>query len=178
MPIFLLFTILFCFPTLGHAAHQVFGEQWLQDKRLLPEEDYVHQGADAETFDEIGYYFPEFARRVLAQFVLRAEQLGFAKELDQPPTPDQQGVTEIELPSGNIRYYDTSRIYRAMNATLTDEDGQPVLDENGSPVHFHPHVDDRTAAFQALLSSDKAKRDKSIPHWSNPAWYEHFGPPE
>ncbi|MDH5428892.1 MAG: hypothetical protein OEZ57_06510 [Nitrospirota bacterium] len=88
-------------------------------------------------------------------------------------------MTEIELSPGIICYYDTSRIYRAMNATLTDEDGQTVLDENGHVVHFNPHVDDSAAAFQGLLRDEETKRRNSIPHWSwNPAWEEHFGPDE
>lgn len=173
-----MFAILLCFPTFAHAAHGQFDEIY-QDDHLLPDEEYVTQGADAATYEEVGDYFPEFARRVLAQFVLRAEQLGFAKELDQPPTPDQKGVTEIELSPGISRYYDTSRIYRAMHATLTDEDGKPVLDENGHAVHFNPNVDDSAAAFQGLLRDEETKRRNSIPHWSrNPAWQEHFGPPE
>ncbi|MDH5428891.1 MAG: hypothetical protein OEZ57_06505 [Nitrospirota bacterium] len=86
MPLFLLFTILLCSPTFAHAGHGQFDEIY-QDDRLLPDEEYIYQEAEAATYEEVGDYYPEFARRVLARFVLRAEQLGFAKELDQRLLP-------------------------------------------------------------------------------------------
>ncbi len=152
----------------AHAAHRVFANELAQDERLFPEEEYVHQGADAETFEEIMDYFPEFAARVLARFVRRAAARGFAKELDHFPTPDQTGVTEIEVSPGIIKYYDTSLIYRAIHANIIGADGRRE--------HFHPHIDDIFAAYQAI---SRDKEHIRIPHYSrSPLWFKHFGPDE
>ena len=168
MRTFLCVLAIFCLPAFSYAAHQVFANELAQDERLLPEEDYIHQGADAETYEETGDYYPEFATRVLREFVLTAAAFGYAKELDQLPTPDQEGFTEIELSAGIIKYYDTSLIYRAMHGNLVGEDGEQV--------HFHPHIDDIFAVYQAISRNNEHIR---IPHYSrSPLWLKHFGPHE
>ncbi len=171
MHIFLLFACLFSFPTVAHTAHLVFGEQWAQDKRLLPKEEYVTiPVCMAETEDDLGDYFQDFARRVLAKFVLRAAQLGFAKELDLLPTPGQTGVTEIEFSPGITKFFDTSRINKAIHAK--------IMGDNGLYLHRWPHDDDIAAAFQALRRDEETKQQNNLPEPTiNPIWYEHFGQP-
>lgn len=128
------------------------------------------QGIEAHTYEEVGDYFPEFARRILAQFVLRAEQLGFAKEIDQLPTPGQAGITEIELSPGITKFYDTSRINQAIH--------EKIMGKDGLPIHWWPHDDDIDAAFQGLLRDEETRKQNDLPEPTiNPIWYEHFGQP-
>ena len=170
-------TLLFCFPVLGHAYHEQFAEIY-QDDTLLPEDEYVTKGPDAETYEETGDYFSDFAQRVLAAFVLRVAAFGLATELTQQPTPDQEGVTVIEVSPGIIRYYDTSRVNRALHAAFTTEEGKALLDEEGEPFHFTPHVWDVQAAYQALPDDPTLPRPRRPYPTHESLWLKHFGPPE
>ena len=177
MTITLCFSLLIAFNFPAQASHGRFAEMY-DDDHLLSEEEYVTKGPDAETYEETGDYFEDFAERVLAVFVLRAEQLGFATELFQPPTPEQTGVTIIEVSPGIIRYYDTSRINRAIHAALTDENGKPLLDDEGDPLHFKPNHDDIQAAYQALPDDPDLPRHRRPYPTHELLWIKHFGPPE
>lgn len=87
----------------------------------------------------------------------------FAKELDQPPTPDQKGVTEIELSPGIIKYNDTSLINRAIHPIYLTATASSSI----SSV---------CRAFQARLCDEESNARNRVPHYSkNPAWKLIFG---